>query len=67
MPPGFDASWSVDPGASYSSTFGISQVIGGTTYGSMVFGGNAAQRAAVVTARRRRATWLLRRRAGASS
>jgi len=43
-PPGFDASWSIDPSASYGKMFQAMQTEGSVSYGSMVFDSSAVQR-----------------------
>lgn len=46
MPPGFDASWSVDASTSYLSTFQVTHTQGSVTTGAVVFSGMAVQRGA---------------------
>lgn len=43
-PPGFDATWSIDPTKSYQRNFQVNQTQGSVTYGSAVFGSSAVQR-----------------------
>ena len=44
MPPGFDASWSIDPSTSYQRMFEVEQLLNQVSYVSMVFDNAALQR-----------------------